>query len=79
MAISSASIFLSITIVALSMLVMAFASYGAGISEKNKESSTYKASVSFIGISGGIMLIAVFIVLYQAIVSKDFGLDELEL
>jgi len=73
MAISTSTIFISITIVVLASVVMSLSSFGAGLNEKDQESPAFKAAVSFVGISGGVIFIAIMFVVFKALVSDDSG------
>lgn len=73
MAISTANIFVSIVLIVLLSAALMGSSFGAGLNEKDKESVSYKVSVSFAGISALLITIISLIIIFKAIVSKDGG------
>ena len=73
MVISTANIFTSIVLIVILSGALMGSSFGAGLNEKNKESTGYKVSVSFAGISASLIVLISLFIIFKAVVSSDSG------
>jgi len=73
MAISTAGIFTAIVLNVIFSFILMFSTYGAGVNDKSRQSSSYKASVAFAIMSAIALVISSLVIIYKAVVSKDKG------
>lgn len=73
MAISTAGIFTAVVLNIVFAAVLFGSAYGAGLNDSKKDSPSWKAAVSFAGISSIAISISILVIIYKAIVSNDYG------